>query len=879
MKWYFRVAVLALSVFVGEDARAEEGWEDITAWVSKGHSVIPRRFNRIVDEGRDLEDGALRQGAAYLYKVKRLMQGAEAESNTATGIPRRVVVLVRGYGPANADYWKVMAGHLRNDGNDVWDASSVLNGFASVSSNATLLAAFIEDRVRSIQDPDAVPSKLSIVAHSMGGQITRAYLARNGGRPLVPVDCVIMLSPALCGSWLADWTFAHPYMSVGFSRSDSTRDLRIAEALNFNRVHRYLPGKSTGTKYYTVAGIWHGGSWIADIIDSDIRSHHPDVEHISEDELAQDGVVTQLSSWGEAGRAETRYAFGSDTNFQTYDVIGFDGKFVTGDDHLGIKKNEILYTTRIKPLLEGVPQRADHSAMKRSRATVPEITGGGLPVVPLSMVAVHSGMILGEGSVSHTVPISSASGSKFALEASAAVVSFALQTPDGTVITPASTNDNADIRYEEGGGSFCYSIANPVAGQWTLVATCGDTGTNAVDYTAVAFEKSPLSFTIESASFVRTNEAVTILGRLTTEGSGVPGAAVAGRVYAPDGTTNVVTLADDGLHGDGMAGDGVYGVRVSDTRQIGVYGVDLRASGVQTAGEAFERVGTGQITFTAFSPVAELTDVYTDYGIDLAPTNGLIDEFVIEVGVLVKEAGAFVVAGVLAGTNGVGITSATAEAETAEPGEQTVLLRFDAPTIYDSGALGGFNLVDLVVCGTGDNSALLDSRATAHATAGYDYFQFERADKDGDGLSDLTEEGLETDPENDDSDFDGMSDKWEIDNRLDPRGDDKELDADHDGLTNFEEYVAGTDPQDNVSNLSIINLSDLVESETDDFMSILFKSVPQKKYMILRSESLQGPWTQVGETVTATVRETCVHIQKISSQRCSFYRVALIEEP
>ncbi|MBN2053990.1 right-handed parallel beta-helix repeat-containing protein, partial [bacterium] len=78
-------------------------------------------------------------------------------------------------------------------------------------------------------------------------------------------------------------------------------------------------------------------------------------------------------------------------------------------------------------------------------------------------------------------------------------------------------------------------------------------------------------------------------------------------------------------------------------------------------------------------------------------------------------------------------------------------------------------------------------------------------DTDGDGLEDdgvdvnadgHTETTEGTDPNNPDSDGDGMPDGWEAENGLNPTTDDAGDDADNDGYTNYEEYMYGTDPQD-----------------------------------------------------------------------------------
>lgn len=70
------------------------------------------------------------------------------------------------------------------------------------------------------------------------------------------------------------------------------------------------------------------------------------------------------------------------------------------------------------------------------------------------------------------------------------------------------------------------------------------------------------------------------------------------------------------------------------------------------------------------------------------------------------------------------------------------------------------------------------------------------SDTDGDGLSDKDEYEAGTDPNNRDSDGDGMDDGWEVLHGLDPLVNDADGDADGDGFTNYEEFESGSDPKD-----------------------------------------------------------------------------------
>jgi len=99
-------------------------------------------------------------------------------------------------------------------------------------------------------------------------------------------------------------------------------------------------------------------------------------------------------------------------------------------------------------------------------------------------------------------------------------------------------------------------------------------------------------------------------------------------------------------------------------------------------------------------------------------------------------------------------------------------------------------------------------------------------DPDNDGLTNLEEFQLGTNPNNPDTDNDEMPDGWEVDNGLDPFQDDADGDLDNDQYLNYMEYFAGTDPDDPESFSSgyyqkhdifgrLVRVTHMVEDEID----------------------------------------------------------------
>ncbi len=127
-----------------------------------------------------------------------------------------------------------------------------------------------------------------------------------------------------------------------------------------------------------------------------------------------------------------------------------------------------------------------------------------------------------------------------------------------------------------------------------------------------------------------------------------------------------------------------------------------------------------------------------------------------------------------------------------------------------------------------------------------------------------------------DTDGNGLPDWWEKSYFNQPGGVDPNADPDHDGLTNAQEYLAGTNPADSRSALRI---SSIVKSNAAAGFVITWASVPGKSYQVFRSDSPGGPWLSdlPGSLLTAAGGQTNLSYTDTSAASARrFYRVGLV---
>ena len=128
-----------------------------------------------------------------------------------------------------------------------------------------------------------------------------------------------------------------------------------------------------------------------------------------------------------------------------------------------------------------------------------------------------------------------------------------------------------------------------------------------------------------------------------------------------------------------------------------------------------------------------------------------------------------------------------------------------------------------------------------------------------------------------DTNGDGLPDAWQIHyfGSISSPSARPDADPDHDGFSNLQEYLAGTDPTD--SN-SFLRLDSVEVGQTNSVIS--FKAVAGKTYTVLSSSNLLSGWSKLAD-VAAQLTNGVVTVPDTSPAlgTARFYRLVTPAQP
>lgn len=143
-------------------------------------------------------------------------------------------------------------------------------------------------------------------------------------------------------------------------------------------------------------------------------------------------------------------------------------------------------------------------------------------------------------------------------------------------------------------------------------------------------------------------------------------------------------------------------------------------------------------------------------------------------------------------------------------------------------------------------------------------------DSDGDGIPDYKAVLFGLNPLNS-WDTNGLTMAWEL-NYFSHTGVDPNADPDGDGMSNLQEFIAGTNPRDSNSFLRFVSIA----RQTNANVDITWASVPGKKYQVLATTNLVGSAFQpISGTNTAT-GTTASFTNTNATSATKYYRVQVL---
>lgn len=597
----------------------------------------------------------------------------------------------------NGNYFSEVDDLLENAGYPIYYAHLISNPCYTppVEGNAQYVKEAIDQATRETGHDKAI-----LIAHSMGGLVSRAYLESSDyeqdisalytfGTPHhgTPADLLLTLAFGAPGvdTLNAYCTLYQPAVC----------DFTTTGAAMFNLFHFK---RAEDVAYHLISG------------DAPFETRNAQAK-ITDFLIpfGDDGIVPTSSGRGIflsgiSERWETDENHGNFSN-EAYHWTYFDPR-ITAGQNVGESRS---YQECLKPILVD----GENNCIANNALNIPEsvFQTDVMPDLTVRTPFKSGTLLLGE-TITQTFALEGGAA-MFATRWTTGTLTVTLQDPSGQTIDPAYAIAHPDIvTYTADADSATYVFTDTLAGAWQMgLSASGDVPAEGSAYLTFAALDSAVTLTAGTDRSWYTPGAT---AAITATLSGSPSsAAVTAIVRRSDGVTETLTLSPG-------SGD-LYEVAYTIPAAAGYTQVDISATGVTSGGAAFER---GATTLFQIAPnTIELIGSYSETPEPRPANPSLYDALNVHLNVSATVSGTFGLSADLLAADGTFVAHGLILQDLVV-GSQTMTLRFAGSDIFASGQNGPYTLTNLLLTDNRGAALAVTEAENVYTTAAYEYAQF-----------------------------------------------------------------------------------------------------------------------------------------------------------
>ncbi len=456
-----------------------------------------------------------------------------------------IVLLVHGIYSSD-QIWGQLESTLQSNGFSTFRVGAVLNqaGLYPNNGDITQLANQLRRAVNTVKQQTGA-SKVNVVAHSMGGLVTRWYIKNSYQND---INKLITLGTPNEGAPIAEGPIAR-FFGQRLGGSNST----LADTARTQMIPR--------------------SSFLRQL-NSDFSMHG--AQHT---EIAGTSLPTNLFLRFLLCTAQPSYCGSKVTD----SIVPESSVNIPG---ITCYENNVVHADALgnayyqdQPTIDAVVSLLKSSPVS---LTICPISLLGTQANSVQVVSAHGRISLNQEQTPFP-SINAGLSFSASLNWTSGTMNLELVSPSGAVVNATTYQNYQNISYQSGTFDnatlewFTFDV--PEQGNWTVKVKGSSVSPQGEGYTVTLFMKKDVMITLFTGRDVyEPNETVVILSQLMSNAQPVLNATLSVTITRPDSSTTQLTLFDDGLHNDNSTNDGIYGNNFSSTDIEGTYLLNANAS-------------------------------------------------------------------------------------------------------------------------------------------------------------------------------------------------------------------------------------------------------------------------------------------------------------